>query len=519
MLIVLALTLLACTSHKSEAKADPCVGRCDMVNGIACGNCGYGKTCNGQQYCVEIESPDFTETEETAVMPDQTDETPDIDDTYCPLLLKAPFPYYREDGTIHFCRPCDTPTEKDPQCLQNLWSEQNKKYTVDHPEADCYPYPCDMKNLKPMNKAETEAYLGDPALVSLHECDLVMIPNGWVFGGGNGGGWKTFSISNGKAGFVLNKGNIDASDYFTDYRAFEYDIASKAYRIVAPSLDESISYNTGHFFHITTDYRTLDLATNHHYIGYSGSDGSYRIVYNKSVDYFNYTPALNEKWAFGNISEGAGYRMMYAKIGEWQWQSLGVGSGSMPVILGDKLALTDEKFKAYICDLSKYPKSFSECFLVNREGELAAGMIFNKNDNNIFLYSSDFSRAITKVDMSKETPVYEDIITDFSEEMKSTPYSLVPRYYDGKLIQYNELSGSDGNRALACFYRMDKKQRYCMKPMEHDHVLSDGTVFYKYGFSEFDGKYLLYQKQGSTGLILRDMQCYCDKEGVCPFEN
>nr|MBP7433802.1 hypothetical protein [bacterium] len=40
----------------------------------------------------------------------ESDETPDVD-MYCPLPMDAQYPYFREDGTIHFCRPCDTPDE------------------------------------------------------------------------------------------------------------------------------------------------------------------------------------------------------------------------------------------------------------------------------------------------------------------------------------------------------------------------------------------------------------------------
>ena len=57
-----------------------------------------------------------------------------------------------------------------------------------------------------------------------------------------------------------------------------------------------------------------------------------------------------------------------------------------------------------------------------------------------------------------------------------------------------------------------------MKKMEKDEAFSDGTTKFPYGFAEFEDKWLLYQKKGSTPLILRDMECYCKEEGVCPFE-
>jgi hypothetical protein len=36
----------------------------------------------------------------------ESDETPDVD-MYCPYPMDAKYPYFRRDGTIHFCCPCD----------------------------------------------------------------------------------------------------------------------------------------------------------------------------------------------------------------------------------------------------------------------------------------------------------------------------------------------------------------------------------------------------------------------------
>jgi len=70
---------------------------------------------------VDIDSSDETEPDA-----DGDAETPDID-TYCPPAINANYPYFREDGTIHFCRPCDTPDEYDPQCVKSLWKDMNKE--------------------------------------------------------------------------------------------------------------------------------------------------------------------------------------------------------------------------------------------------------------------------------------------------------------------------------------------------------------------------------------------------------
>ena len=44
---VLALLLAACTSSKTTPNDDDgCVGRCGMIDGVVCGHCDYGYTCN-----------------------------------------------------------------------------------------------------------------------------------------------------------------------------------------------------------------------------------------------------------------------------------------------------------------------------------------------------------------------------------------------------------------------------------------------------------------------------------------
>ncbi|HOB72165.1 MAG TPA: hypothetical protein PKM18_10335, partial [bacterium] len=83
----------------------------------------------------------------------ESDETPDVD-MYCPLPMDAQYPYFREDGTIHFCRPCDTPDEYDPQCVKSLWKDvnnevydmyKNGEFEGNEYVAECYPWPCEWK--------------------------------------------------------------------------------------------------------------------------------------------------------------------------------------------------------------------------------------------------------------------------------------------------------------------------------------------------------------------------------------
>ncbi|HPA57063.1 MAG TPA: hypothetical protein PLT70_06505, partial [bacterium] len=95
----------------------------------------------------------------------------------CPELAKAKFPYYNEDKSIHFCRKCDKPTVKDPQCVENLWKDAAAALYAVAPEAECENgYPCDMPDLKPMTQAEwDEEYANYPQLpYRPHECDIVL---------------------------------------------------------------------------------------------------------------------------------------------------------------------------------------------------------------------------------------------------------------------------------------------------------------------------------------------------------
>ena len=89
------------------------------------------------------EDKDSTESDET----DDEVELADVDyqgAEDCPELAKAKFPYYNDDLSIHFCRKCDKPTVKDPQCVSNLWKDAAAALYAIAPESECeHGYPCD----------------------------------------------------------------------------------------------------------------------------------------------------------------------------------------------------------------------------------------------------------------------------------------------------------------------------------------------------------------------------------------
>ena len=78
-------------------------------------------------------------------------------------------------------------------------------------------------------------------------------------------------------------------------------------------------------------------------------------------------------------------------------------------------------------------------------------------------------------------------------------------------IFYNEfLVGGVNGDGNACFYNRKIKKSICMKKVEKMEK-------YYFAYGEWEGKWLLYQFRGTTAQGIRDLDCYCEKEGVCPF--
>ena len=459
---------------------------------------------------------------------DDSYETPDYDadsdtdsDECQPSLSEAPFPYYDANGKITFCRPgCDTPTKKDPQCVRNLWDEQNEKLCHEYPEYACCGTPCVMESLKPMTIEDLVAY--DPTardFVSMHKCDLFINQMSWGLDG-TGGVVKSWNISDGKIGFHMYPAKINPEKWFVGRKYITYDIVTQKYSFIVPAYTQEQAYYKGKRLALISDKRTLDLNNKSIFLAYIGDDAKVEIVYDKKVESISYEPALNEKWAFVNLVEPGSKRMMYAKVGEWKWTSLGNGVANHTSLVGDYLGIYDENKNGYICDLSKKPKSFSDCMKINRENERVSVIELNKEDPSEFVFNLN-GVGITKAKIENGKIVdYHTIISDFSDETTQNAYTLSPYQFKGNLLLYVEITYKDGvgSGGRLCYYRLDKDKKYCMKKMEDDKTYSDGTTKFPYGFSEFEGKWLLYQKRISDPFILRNMDCYCKEEGVCPLE-
>ena len=459
---------------------------------------------------------------------DDSDKTPDADSdvdnepTECqPPLSVAPFPYYDANGKITFCRPgCDTPTADDPICIGNLWDEQNEKLCHEYPEYACCGTPCVMESFKPLTIEDLVAY--DPNardFISMHKCDLLINQINWGIDG-SGGVVKSWNMSDGKVGFNMYPAQLNPEKWSVGRKYATYDIATQKYSFVIPSRHQEQAYHKGKRLALISDKRTYAFDNENIFLAYIGDDAKVEIVYDKKVKSISYEPALNEKWAFVNLVEAGSKRMMYAKVGEWKWTSLGEGLGWFPSLVGNTLSFVDDNINGWICDLSKRPQKLEECLKFNQEGEQTEYLYFDKENENRFVYYDTFKRKIVLVERNGDKFERKDLITEFTEESVPQASSIPPRMLRGNLLLYEEITYKDGvgSGGRLCYYRLDKNKKYCMKKMEDDKSYSDGSTIFPYGYAEFEGKWLLYQKRNSTPLILRDMDCYCKEENVCPFE-
>ncbi|MBR4531145.1 hypothetical protein IKO70_01890 [bacterium] len=476
----------------------------------------------------DFESQDDDADTQEAEIVDDSDEKPDQDndsdteksdsDECQPPLSEAPFPYYDANGKITFCRPgCDTPTEKDPQCVRNLWNEQNEKLCHEYPEYACCRMPCVMESLKPMTKEKVdEMYTTN---IAMHKCDLKISPWSWGYDASHGV-VKAWNMNEGKVGFYMYPAEISYEKWSVGDKYVTYDIATQKYSLVIPGRGQEQAYYKGKRLALISDKRSYDLNNENIFLAYISDDGKVEIVYDKKVKSISYEPALNEKWAFVNLVDSESKRMLYAKIGEWKWTSLGNGVANHTSLADNYLGIYDDDKNGYICDLSKNPKSFSDCMKINRENEKVSIIRFNQDTPQEFVFNLN-GVGITKAKIKDEKIVdYQTIISDFTSETADNAYTLSPYQFRGNLLLYVEITYKDGSGSggRLCYYRLDKNKKYCMKKMEKDESYSDGTTKFPYGFSEFEGAWLLYQKLNSTPFILRDMDCYCKEEGVCPFE-
>jgi hypothetical protein len=458
----------------------------------------------------------------------ESDETPD-EDMYCPLPMDAKYPYFREDGTIHFCRPCDTPDEYDPQCVKSLWKDLNKevydKYKNGEFEdneliAECYPWPCEW-NVKPMPPELMPGYV--------HKCDTFLNPRTWA--NSFNGAQRQSNMENGNIVFWLYNYRISTSDGYNGQRAVMYDIATGKYTVLGKSL--SLFYMNNHIFinpYISVGEKGFKPIVD--MVPYKDSY-KYSVIFTDEDNNvsLSVSPYITDKWTIMNInhlddedgSVDAGNRsLVYAKTGEWKWTTFAYGNpdgkaGELS-IAGDKAMFAHIATNtSYICDLSKSPKSLSDCKKISREGESAGFPKFDKDNPNRIIYRSIVeggpANKMVVVDISKEPWKIE---REFEIPSTETAFlSIWLMEFKSNVILYEENyvmneSGYQEDGKL-CYYRIDKGKTYCSKPIENQ-------TSYGHGYATFENKYLFWQPMNKAGYILRDMDCYCKEEGICPFE-
>ena len=475
---------------------------------------------------------DTTDTDDTGTDDSDIDTDEPLDAEYqgaedCPELSKAKFPYYNDNKTIHFCRKCDTPTVKDPQCMVNLWKEAAAKLYAASPESECKDgYPCEMSSdLKPQTLQDwisLEEKINHKFPYRPHECDLILDANltlsegNWV-SDETAGSFKHFNISDGKIGIKLKNISTKLDNYTTTSKVMIYDPAEKKYMAIAPMLADELAYHRGCFLYMGTDFRKS--VDEERYLFYACEDGSRRVVYPGKINWLSYTPALSEKWAIANIQEedGGPKYTMYAKVGDWKWTKLMKGLSYEPQIVNNKTVFYDDNFKAYYCDLAKNPTSVDECVLVNEtDNEEIRTPVINEDDETEIIYESDISEKMSMkrlkigVDGKREYSQVLDKHESADDVWEGGGFGISNVTKD--FIFYNEFLYGNGNRdGNACFHNRKTKKTTCMKKVE-------GMEKYYFGFDEWEGKWLLYQFRAVALQAVRDLDCYCEKEGVCPFE-
>ena len=497
-------------------------------------SCSSSKSANDSDIVPDSDDSESTETldedadsEDAEIVDDsdEPDQDADSDSTECqPPLSEAPFPYYDANGKPTFCRPnCDTPTKDDPICIGNLWDEQNEKLCHEYPEYACCGTPCVMDSLKPMTKEENDIVMVEEdgtIMLPMHKCDLKI--SRW-YNDGSHGVVKAWNLSDGKIGFYGSPSlTLSIKEWPVKTKYLTYDIASQKYSLVIPARGQEQAYYKGRRLALIADTRTLDLNNENIFLAYIGDDAKVEIVYDKKVESISYEPALNDKWAFVNLVDAKGKRMMYAKVGEWKWTSLGDGLGWFPSIVDNRLALYRDDFKGYICELDKYPKSLDECYNVN-DGEKIRYIVLDKEDSNRAVYSANQGKIVL-MEYKDGKWNYTDLITSYSDEIvgKVNILGFIINMFRGNMLLYEE-AFTTGEQGVVpanklCYYNLKLKKSYCMKKME-DESEYNGVPIYSYGDAEFEGKWLLFQTLNSMPVMLRDMDCYCREENICPWKD
>ncbi len=501
--------LLSCSSSKSEN--DPDIIPDSDIN-----------TQDSETIDDDSDSQGSEIVDDSDVKPDQdADQDNDSDTTenvecldlrYNENTIKTPFPFKDANGKPTFCRPgCDTPTENDPQCVRNIWDWENWEEQQDYlkeqeknpnqaKERSCYPWPCKLPDMHAKTKAELNTFISS--------CDRLLTVN--EFDVGMGVFW-THGMYDGVAGMrFLHSGLI-----------VEYDPEKDEYTNVGQS--RYLSFNENRYIVEVFDrypadypdtYKVFTVSVLRTEKGYF-----YELIRDNYglKDEFSDPPFAGKNWVLLRLK---GNKTVYASSKDWEWHELAginnyAGEGN---IVGDHLTFITNNRELYYCDLRKYPKHIDECFKLNRKNESGTEELGHspridlKNEYRV-VYNIHGQPKFVEIDLHD---LNNAKYTDYEiEKNKETALSWQPEMLQGNKITYMEtftLSNGEPD-SIGCFYRFDKQKKYC--PADLTFVTHGDELM---GYNVFWGKWHLWKITTSIDAIMRDWECYCKENNVCPLE-
>ena len=442
---------------------------------------------------------------------DSDSDTPEtvacLDLRYNENTIKTPFPFKDANGKPTFCRPgCDTPTENDPQCVRNIWEWDNwdeyqvylkaeKENPGQYSKRECYPWPCKLPDMT----SDT-----DSGLRSV--CDRNVTVHGYR---ADMGGIWSHGMSEGLVGMEMEYS-------YHAGRTVEYDPEKDEYTTLGANFAPHI-FNRGRYVVLVSNTRAWNDSGHQTYVISvlkKGDEYFYEFIYDNENHnaFFSRPPFVGKDWALIQVCEGKDGRcdVKYAKADNWEWHSLNIGKVQEGNIVDDRLSfiINDDvaERQIYYCDLSKYPSSIKECIKVTRKldsgYELGHSPRIDENDKNrLVFYSYTLPGGVlveVKFEDGKE-PAYKEIVVGRLAR---------PNKIEGNLMMATSIPPEEPSNLVGCFYRFDKNKLYC--PVKHDWPTEDMA------FPTFSGKWQLYK--GEVSFTMRDWECYCKEEGVCPFE-
>jgi len=465
-----------------------------------------------KDFAYDADSTDSIAEKDNETDDDQADSDADYQEAEeCPQFKYANFPYYREDGSIHFCRKCDLPAKSDdPDCVRNLWSEINQKYSKDFPSRDCNGYPCDVKTLKAGRKEDISTPITD--------CDRRVPPVVdaiWSAGSQN---FRHSSIWNEKVGMDMRTDFSGSDQYYkypTDHRIFSYNVEKDEYTVIMPTVMDASAYRSGKHLGTVMDFNkihddtTLGESMDKQYLVMYDEVKGYKVIYNDTIRYLPESAMkMSDEWVYfiHQKTDDDPYQILYAKIGEWKWHSLGWGILYEASLGGKYLGITDNKGNGYVCNLEKLPEGLSKCEKVNGENQYVYSVIFDKEQNNRFA-TSYFADELYNIVIGTIEESGIKYAVNPVQQTESGTYVTIVDSFSGDKVLYGELFSvsAETEDSKLCYYSIIKKEKYCQKKI--------GTK-YNQIYGDFEGKYLIWQS-----LYLRDMECYCKLEPeACPFD-